>query len=372
MNKILVLGTGAAQADLIRTCKARGWEVFACSYRSGDVGQALADHFAEINIIDVEAVKAYAITNGIDYIYSTGSDIAMPTAFEVSEELGLRSFCSSETAVICNNKHLLRNELGNDFEGNVPFQCLSDRDEEITIPYTFMIKTVDSQGQRGVFRIENHADFFNRFDESMSFSRSKKLIIEQFISGEEISVNTFSVNGEIVFSLISGRESWEGYTGGLIHKHYIPVSWKDDAELTDRVNDLVARTLSKLNINNGPAYFQIKITADKKPFIIEVTPRLDGCHMWRLIRYSTGVDLMDLTVNSIENKPIPENITYTVLPYETEFLCSAPDIAFKRSDFAIGDYEFLEWYYQDGDIVHRMNGYKEKCGYVIRKSTLKI
>ena len=76
---------------------------------------------------------------------------------------------------------------------------------------------------------------------------------------------------------------------------------------------------------------------------------------------------MELTVNAIENKEIPESFSYTALPYETEFMCSAPGIAFNKADFELGNYEFLEWYYQDGDIVHRMNGYKEKCGYVIRK-----
>ena len=367
MNKILVLGTGAAQADLIRACKDRGREVYACSYRSGDVGQRYADHFAEINITDAEAIKGYAKANDIDCIYSTGSDIAMPTAFGVSEELGLMSFCSSRTAVICNNKHLLRTELGSDFKGNVPFQCITDKNEEITIPYPFMIKPVDSQGQRGVFRIEDHDDFLARFDESMSFSRSRKLIIEQFISGEEISVNTFSVDGRIVFSLISGRESWEGYTGGLIHKHYIPVSWKDDAGLTGSVNELVAGTLSRLNINNGPAYFQIKITADRIPFIIEVTPRLDGCHMWRLIKHSTGVDLLALTVDALEGIAVPDTLKYDVLPYETEFLCSPPGAGFRKDVFDIGEYEYLEWYYDEGEIVRKMNGYKEKCGYVIRK-----
>ncbi|MBR3340867.1 MAG: ATP-grasp domain-containing protein [Clostridiales bacterium] len=367
MSKILVLGTGPAQADLIRTCKAKGWDVYAVSYRSGYIGEQFADHFDEINIVDEDAIKEYAQNNSIDYIYSTGSDIAMPTAFEVSEKLGLRAFCKPQTAVICNNKHLLRTELGNDFEGNVPFQCLTGKNQEIKIPYPFMIKPDDSQGQRGVFKVKDHDEYLSRFDESISFSRSKKIVIEQFISGEEFSVNTFSVNGKIVFSLISGRESWAEHSGGLIHKHYIPVQWKDDSELTDRVNSLVSRTLARLEINNGPAYFQIKITEDRKPYIIEVTPRLDGCHMWRLIKYSTGIDLMELTVNAIENKEIPENFSYNILPYETEFMCSAPGIAFSKADFELGNYEFLEWYYQDGDIVRRMNGYKEKCGYVIRR-----
>ena len=366
MRKILVLGTGAAQADLIKACKSRGWEVFACSYRTGDVGQESTDHFAEINIVDTKAIEKYAKDNGIDYIYSTGSDIAMPTAFAVSEDLGLHAFCQSHTAVVCNNKHLLRNTLGNNFKGNIRFQCISDKNDIISIPYPFMIKPVDSQGQRGVFRVDDHESFLDRFDESMSFSKCKRLIIEQFISGEEISVNTFSVNGRVVFSLISGRESWEGYTGGLIHKHFIPVKWENDKELTERVNSLVSRTLKKLNINNGPAYFQIKITEDKMPYIIEATPRLDGCHMWRLIKYSTGVDLLGLTVDAIEGKIIPESFSYTVKPYETEFMCSAPGIAFNKNNFETGVYDYLEWYYQNGDIVHRMNGYKEKCGYAIR------
>ena len=60
MSKILVLGTGAAQADFIRICKAKGWDVFAVSYKSGYIGEQFADHFAEINIIDEDAVKEYA------------------------------------------------------------------------------------------------------------------------------------------------------------------------------------------------------------------------------------------------------------------------------------------------------------------------
>ena len=60
MKKILVLGTGAAQADLIKECKAQGLEVYACSYINGDVAQRFVDHFEQINIVDIDSVLKYA------------------------------------------------------------------------------------------------------------------------------------------------------------------------------------------------------------------------------------------------------------------------------------------------------------------------
>ncbi len=366
MKKILVLGTGMPQADLIRACKERGYEVYACSYRKGDPGEAYVDHFAVINIVDEDAVLSYVQENGIDTVYSVGSDVAMPTVFTVSEKLGKHAFCSSETAVICNTKSLLREKLGQDFKGNIPYQTLTDKTDPVTISYPLMMKPIDSQGQRGVFRISDHDELLSRFDESMSHSRGKKLILESFVEGEEISVNTFSSNGKLVFFLPSERIVWEGFSGGLIHRHILPGKWAERPEVITRIRDLVERTLNRLHILNGPAYFQIMIDKHGIPWLVEVTPRLDGCHMWRLIRYSTGIDLLSLTLDGLEGH-LPDTVPdYEVMPFETEFMCQPPATVFAKDHFEVGDYVFLEWYYEDGDVVHRMNGYMEKCGYAIR------
>ena len=367
MKKILVLGTGAPQADLIACCKSRGWEVHACSYRSGDPGEKIADHFALINIVDIDAVSAYVSANRIDAVYSAGSDIAMPTAFTVSEKLGLPAFCKAETAMICNTKTLFRAKMGKDFTGSIPYQVMCSKDDEVKLSYPLMVKPTDSQGQRGVFRVQDHDELISHFDESISFSRNKQLILEKYIEGEEISVNTFSVDGKIVFFLPSDRIVWPELSGGVIHAHEIPGKWSGDAAVMKRVRELVEKTLRILEINDGPAYFQIIIDREGNPYLIEVTPRLDGCHMWRLIRFSTGIDLMELTVNALEGIKPKGSLSYSVEAYETEFFCQAPYTAFRKDAFTVGDCVYLEWYYEEDQIVHRMNGYKEKCGYAIRR-----
>ncbi len=364
MKKILVLGTGKPQGDLMRACKERGMEVFACSYKSGYPSEKDADHFELINITDAESVKEYAKRIGADYVYSAGSDVAMPTALSVSEELGLVHFCPSEAALICNHKPSLRDALGNGFPGNIRHIKVTSPELPHGVSFPLMMKPSDAQGQRGVVRVDSYEEYKNNFERSISFSREGALILEEFVEGCEISVNTFSANGELVFFLPSERVTWEDLPGGIIHRHVLPLDISD--ELREKIRDLVVRTLQKLKIGSGPAYFQIMIDRSNEPKLIEVTPRLDGCHMWRLIKYSTGVDLMSMTLDALEGVYPASPVEFSVKPYETEFLCLKPGSVFGKSMFDVSPCEYLEWYYNDGETVKEMNGYMEKCGYAIR------
>ena len=162
---------------------------------------------------------------------------------------------------------------------------------------------------------------------------------------------------------------WPDYTGGLIWKHRLPSRWADHPEAMSAVTDLVSETLNRLGICNGPAYFQIMMDRRGTPRLIEVTPRLDGCHMWRLIRYSTGVDLLEMTVKAMEGEKAGRT-EYSVRPYMTEFLCLPPETVFSKDLFHDRTCDYLEWYYRDGETVRKMNGYKEKCGYRIYEGSM--
>ncbi len=138
-----------------------------------------------------------------------------------------------------------------------------------------------------------------------------------------------------------------------------------DAECAEKIIDLVSRVLSKLEINNGPAYFQIKMKNAKEPKLLEVTPRLDGCHMWRLIKYATGVDLLDMTVKGLFGEATDDCGIYETKSCVLEFLCEKPGATYNRSNYKTDDAEYLKWYYESGDVVRKMNGYMEKGGYKI-------
>ena len=154
-KKVLILGVASVQMDAILMLKEMGYETYACAMAKDGPGVDYVDYFSEINILDREKLIEYIEKNGIDLVYSVGSDLAMPIVNYISRKLNMPHFVSEETALICNNKDLMRKTLGNDFEGNVKFQIIENGDEEIKIKFPFILKPADSQGQRGVFLINS-------------------------------------------------------------------------------------------------------------------------------------------------------------------------------------------------------------------------
>lgn len=368
-NRVLILGVAAVQMDAILELKKMGYETYACAMAADGPGAEVADHFATINILDKEAVIEYIKENNISVVYSVGSDLAIPVANYISEKLGMPHFVSEQTAVICNNKNLMRETLGHDFVGNVKFQVIRSVDEEVNVEYPFILKPADSQGQRGVKLIQTFEEYREHYEVAKQYSRSGLVIIEQYISGPELSVNAYVVDGEVPFLIASDRDTWPQYTG-LIHKHIVPTTNLTN-ESDTQLREIVKNACKKLGVNNGPIYLQMKLEKGQ-PYIIEVTPRLDGCHMWKLLQYYTGINLLKLTFEHLLKDDISElenlNDQYET-GYELEFICQAPHTL---ADYTQYEHQIKNGlstfnYYNQGDNIRPVNGKHEKIGYFINK-----
>lgn len=367
MKKFLILGIGSAQLDAIKFCKELGYTVYTCSNSRNKLGELYSDEFRLIDIANIEDVLKYAKDKKVDVIYSVGSDVAMPTVCYVSQKLRIPCFNSYEISKVCNSKNELRRAIGSENQYNVKFQTLDEITNNIEIEYPFVMKPVDSQGQRGVVLISDKEMFKKNFEVSLSYSRNRKVIIEEYVDGAEISVNTYFVEGNMVFFAISDRISWPMYDGGIIHKHIIP-SQNLDEDAKDKVKDLVIYVINKLGIKNGPVYFQIKLK-NNLPKLIEVTPRLDGCHLWRLLKYYTSINLLQITFQHLLEGNISANyfnFSKSKGIYQLEFICREPGSIVEDEDYSINSYLFFERYYNSGDVVKKINGLYEKIGYYIK------
>lgn len=363
---ILVLGIGSAQVDLIKFLRNKH-TIHALSYTTDGEGRKYVDHFGLVDIKNEKAVLAYAKKHNIEIVCSVGSDLGMVTAASVSEELQLPSFISSDVARICHNKYLLRAHLG-DVRYNIPQKLLGSVSDVGEFEFPCIMKPVDSQGQRGVFFISNKRELEDKFSVSAKFSSDRKVVVENCIEGPEVSVNGYVINGKVEVLIISDRVVWQGHQIGLIHKHRVPSAFVK-ADSKKRIEELVTDVIKRIGITNGPVYFQIKLSHDT-PKLIEVTPRLDGCHMWRLIKYASGFDFLEASMNHLLNGEIPEDVSHTINDTWTlEFLCQKPGTSFAADNHALDGSTLIEWYYQDGVAVTPVNGVLEKCGYKIYNST---
>ncbi|MGG4040954.1 ATP-grasp domain-containing protein [Bacillus smithii] len=368
-KKILILGVASVQMDAILELKKMGYETYACAMAKDGPGADVADHFDKINILDEEAIIKHIKENEISLVYSVGSDLAIPVACSISEKMQMPAFVSRKTARICNNKLLMRSTLGNDFKGNVKFQAITNKTDKLELDFPFILKPADSQGQRGISLVKSLDEYLESYEIAKKYSRSGLVIAEQYISGPELSVNGYLVGGELKYLIASDRVTWSEYTG-LIHKHIVPTT-NLTSETSDMLRDTIQSACKKLGITNGPVYAQMKLEQGM-PYIIEITPRLDGCHMWNILYYYTGVNILKLTFEHLLNNDISElDKQYDELKggYVLEFICQTPntpaDYSAFQSEMQNALYSFN--YYKQGENIRAVNGKFEKIGYFIRK-----
>lgn len=368
MKKVLILGVAAVQYDAIKNLKDKGYTVHALARSNDGPGADLADTFTEIDILDLETVEEYIVANQIDAVYSVGSDIAMPVVSYLSEKLNLPHFVSENTARTCNNKNQMRETLGSGFSGNIEFKVLSEFEEPTNLTYPFIVKPTDSQGQRGVSLVSNLEEFKTAYETAKSASRSGLVITEQYVNGPEVSVNGYLIDGELKFFAVSDRDTWPQYTG-LIHKHILP-SKKADKEVQKKIRDVLEAISNKMGIYNGPVYAQMKIEKDN-PYLIEITPRLDGCHMWNIIHKNSQINLLELTFEHLLHNNTEEinEVQIDEATHILEFICQTPNEEAEYSGYKTQLTDSLDsfQYYNEKDMIRPINGKHEKIGYFIYK-----
>jgi len=365
MKKVLILGLGSAQLDAALYCKNHGMEVHSCAL-DDSASKNKVDYFSLIDIADVDRIFEYTKKEQIDLVYSVGSDMAIPTAAYVSQKLNLPYFLGYEHALICRDKAAVRRALGNDFAGNIPFMAVESKQEAIHWNiFPCMLKPVDSQGQKGIFLISHKKDIDQAIDKALEDSKSGKVIIEEYIDGPEISANVYMVNGKVAFLQTTDRIVFEQYPG-IVKAHSIP-SRVTDKNIEAKVFDLVQYTTNILKINNGPAYFQMKLKG-KEPKLIEVTPRLDGCHLWHLIKEYCGVDLIEAAFGHLLDQKIDLSRKSAARNLTLEFITDKPGVVVNKANYCIEKNYDVCWGYEDEEIVRRVNGFEERIGYYIAPS----
>lgn len=367
MKKALILGTLSPQADAVRYLKAAGWWVIGCGHRKSGRALEILDQFELVDITDFDAVENLARREQVDLIYSVGSEVAMPTIANVAPKLGLVNFIPFSTAELLHDKVLLRAFLMNHDISPVKF-CKVNSPDDLKDWQIFpaMVKPTDSQGQRGVFRADSMEEVLAGLDRSLMHSSTRTVIVEEFLDGPEISANTFVVNGQMVFCAVSDRLVVKGYPGGIPQGHVLPSEICTGDRLT-ATTSLVERCIRALGIQNGPVYFQMKLT-QQGPRIIEIMPRLDGCHIWRLIKTVGGVDLIEACFRLLDGD-MGTNFKMDPKPgvYQLMFWHS-PEQVFHQADYPVPpDAFYHEYRYLEGATVHPGNGYLDVVGYYIEK-----
>lgn len=299
MPKILFLGGSQHQLSPICYAKERGYQTIVCDYTPECAANAVADEVYPISTTDMDAVLALAEEKKIDGIVAYASDPAAPTAAWVAANMGLPGNPYQSVAILT-NKDLYRQFL-KDNGFNTP-ETYSNCDF-LNLPV--VVKPVDSSGSKGVRILHDLATFPEALKYSESFSRSGKVIVEEFIKreGRQIAGDGFVVDGKLEFTCFA-NEHFDPDDGIVPVGESFPYLGNVDPRPE------IQRLIDLLGIRNGALNFDI-ISSDGKIYLMEVGPRNGGCLIPEVTKHHCGVDMIAATVESaLGNKvvfPEPAN-----------------------------------------------------------------
>lgn len=311
MKKIMILGASILQLPAIRKAKEMGLQVIAVDMDENAIGFKEKGIICEvISTIDSEKILVAAKKHNIDGIMTLASDMPMRSVAIVAKEMGLVGI-SEQTALKATNKAEMRQCLK---ECGIPipqfFRVSSKEEYENAIHYfrttqlKCIVKPADNSGSRGVDLLSDLSDeelISRAYEYSKSYSRGGDIVVEEFMEGPEVSVETLSVDGECHIIQITDKLT----TGA---PYFVEMGHSEPSELPEdvqiRISEVASAAVKALRIANGPSHTEIKVTKDG-PKIVELGARLGGDNITtHLVPLSTGVDMVECCIRiALGEKP---------------------------------------------------------------------
>ncbi len=297
--KLLILGGGYCQLNAIKMAKKKGYEVIISDYLKDNPGRLLCNAHEIVSTFDAAGNIEVGVKHKIDGVMTLGTDQPVYTASVVSEKLKLPSLIDSDTAKAVTNKRIMKNifKINHIPTANFTFLGRDFKDQELDgFKFPVVVKPIDSQGQRGVYRLENIQQIREKFEELLGYSREEEILVEEYYEHDEITLSGWVVNGKTHVLTVTDRVTYNKFPViGVCTSHKFPS--KHMKNYYKEIYENTLKIVDAFRISNGPIYFQMLIGKEGVK-VNEVACRIGGAYEDELIPLVTGVDILDMVMES--------------------------------------------------------------------------
>lgn len=370
--KLLICGGGLLNLDAIRATKEDGFEVVVADGNPQAPGFALADHALTLDIRDGEAVLAAARTQNVSGIMPT-NDFAVPAVAYAACRLGLPGI-SEKTAQAATDKGLMRDAWAEAGLAQPAYVVLGEAATAVdalhaacALGFPVIVKPAFSGGGgRGVRIVRGEAEIEAAFALARSFALNGRVLVETFIVGTELTVETLSYDGQARILGISDKIKpplFSRVATTLTYPAALP------KEVLERVRRLCAAALKALGIAAGAAHTEVIVGQDGQPKLVECGARGGGGHIFgRIVQWISGVSMpvvwaQQLTGRAVLPQPLCERaaIYHFFTPPQGRLIAwhGLEEAARIKGVAAIGVFK------KPGDTIHALENSLERSGYVV-------
>ena len=301
-KRVFMLGAGFMQGVAIRAARALGCTVIAADGNPSAVCAAEADEFVCIDLKDTARLIDYARylqqNGGLDAVFTAATDFSAAVA-AVAAACGLRGH-TLEAALNATDKVRMRECFR---KAGVPSPAfieltaadlassantLEQRLGKLAGCFPLVVKPVDNMGARGCSLVKNLSELRKAAATALQYSRSGRVIVEEYIEGSEFSIEGLVFGGLLYITALADRHIF--FPPYFIEMgHTIPSECPQ--ALADEVISVFERGVHALGLTDGAVKGDI-LVRNGKAFVGEIAARLSGGYMsgWT-VPYSCGLDI---------------------------------------------------------------------------------
>jgi len=335
MSHLLVIDLpGGNDTDVLQAALARGDSfVFLTSdlnlYLSQPRIKALLDQAHEL--IEVkgfewdEVLKAVLASNqkrALDAVLCL-IEIRLLEASKIASTLSL-GYLNPESAVLLRDKFNVRARLAQHGIAQPPFELATTtqeiKDAVSRLGLPVLIKPADGYGSQNVVVLQTELDLDplvspieimlpSRADYGLGVMANDRLLVERYMQGSFIGVDTFSLKGEHRFLGVNVKKMFPPPSFAIEGGCFTP---RTQAHI--ELERYVFSILDAVGFDCGATHIEMMLT-NEGPRLIEINPRLVGAKIARLVGFamnrSTHSDLIDIHLGRWP-KDLLENSTHQV------------------------------------------------------------
>ena len=322
--KALVLAGGYPQIALINEIKSRGIEVVLADYYENPVAREYADIFYQVSTLDIDGITEVAKKEKVDFLITACTDQALLTVAKVSEDLGLPCYIDYRTALNVTNKEYMKKVF---VENDIPTAKhitagVLNENEIAHLTYPLIVKPVDCNSSKGVKKVQNYEELKPAFEKAVEYSRTNTAVIEEFMSGIEISVDAYIENGKANVLSVSKSEKIASDEKFVIFRGGYPV--KEAENVMGEIEDTVQKIADAFGLKDTPMLVQL-ITDGKRISVLEFSARTGGGVKYLLIKNASQFDVIKAVVDlTLGEKPHYEEKGPLSEFYVNEFMYCKP------------------------------------------------
>ncbi|QFG53747.1 ATP-grasp domain-containing protein [Chryseobacterium sp.] len=287
---ILVFGGGTLQCSIINRIKLAGYGSVVIDPDPNAPGKELADVFIPVGGQDYDATLEVAKKYSVKGVVTAATDKPILMMCRIAKDLGL-PFPSYESCDTVLDKSKFKEFLK---ENNLPHakgQMFTGEADVTPLDFTFPVitKPVVNSGSRGVIKAHNKVELAQAVKETLLHSRDGNYLIEEYIEGDEISVEALVQHGKLhVLQLTDKIVTPPPYNVEL--GHIQPSRFMD---LKPEIEVLLQKIIDSSGLDHCALHPELKID-NGKITVIEIGPRLGGDFITSdLVPLSTGINMED-------------------------------------------------------------------------------